>query len=72
MAGTDVLRTREHRMLFQRAIRENVTLAEARRREAADRWAVADARLAKRKTPCAIDIVPDDNDEGQPLAWWQR
>lgn len=69
----DLIRTRQHRELFQRAVRENVTLDEARRRAAAERWAVADRRLAQRKLPCAIVTdADDDQDEGQPLAWWQR
>lgn len=69
----DLIRTRQHRELFQRAIRENVTLDEARRLAAAERWAVADRRLAQRKLPCAIvTVADDDQDEGQPLAWWQR
>lgn len=70
MAAADVLRTRQHRELFQRAVRENVTLDEARRRVAAERWAVADRRLAQRQTPCRVEDSGDD--EGQPLKWFQR
>ena len=69
----DMIRTRQHRELFQRAVRENVTLDEARRRAAAERWAIADRRLASRRQACAITTPDDDDqDEGQPLAWWQR
>jgi DNA-binding helix-hairpin-helix protein with protein kinase domain len=70
--------TAERRALFQRAVRENVTMDEARRRIAAERWAAADARLAHRKQPCAIDRASvgqrhhDIGDEGGQLAWWQR
>lgn len=70
MAATDVLRTRQHRELFQRAVRENVTLDEARRRVAEERWADADRRLSQRKAPCRIADCGDD--EGQPLKWFQR
>lgn len=68
----DVISSRNHRELFQRAVRENVTLDEARRRAAAERWAIADRRLAQRKLPCAIAAVADDQDEGKPLEWWQK
>lgn len=57
--------TAERRALFQRAVRENVTMDEARRRTAAERWAAADARLARRK-------AGDEQDEGQQLKWFQR
>lgn len=70
MAGADLLRTRQHRELFQRAVRENVSLDEARRRAAAERWAAADQRLSARKAPCRIET--SDDDQGQPLKWFQR
>lgn len=58
-------RIRARRELFQRALRDNVTLAEAQRRAAAERWAVTDASLAKRRAGAV-------EDEGRPLAWWQQ
>lgn len=62
-ARADALRAA--RLLFQRAIAGGVTLQEARRRDAAERWGAADRRLAARRTPSsAVEPVQ--------LAWWQQ
>lgn len=44
--STDAARLREHRLLFERAVRENVTMQEARRLELEERWRAIDERLA--------------------------
>ena len=59
------IRLREHRELFQRAVRENVTMDEARRRTSAERWARTDAHLSSRK------LGDCESAERQPTFWWQ-
>lgn len=55
---------RAARELFQRALAAGVTLEECRRREAAERWSAADARLATKRA--------DGVAAARPLQWWQR
>lgn len=64
-----VLATVEHRELFQFAVRENITLEEARRRRAAARWEACDRRLAARR--CGSGDNGAEN-TGRELAWWQK
>ena len=58
--------TRARRELFQRAVREGVSMDEATRRNAAERWAKATDRLG-------IKAASATEAEGErQLAWWQQ
>lgn len=61
------LKTAEYRRLFQRAVRENTTVEEARRREAEDRWTDSQRRLADRR--CGTRA--DDEKRPDPMGWWK-
>ena len=72
-------RLRRCRATFERATRDNVSMEEARRRIAQERWRAADRRLGRvdpAPTPPARcgTAAPltwtDDSDEG--LSWFQR
>jgi hypothetical protein len=56
------------RRRFQRAMRENVSVAEATRREAAERWRRTDERLARR----AAQVADVDEEDGRVRPYWQR
>lgn len=55
----------DHVQLFQRAVRDNVTMAEARRRMVNERWQAVTPRRAN-------GAGSDPNDEQAPKYWWQR
>lgn len=74
---TEAERLREHRLIFERAIAEGVSMKEARARILHDRWAQIEARLAARRgsrvlcgTPAPAFVAADDSDDR--LMWWQR
>ncbi len=68
---------RAARELFERAQADRCSMAEAKRRLRAERWAAADARLAAKRcgtiAPAAANDAVDANDD-PPRAeqWWQR
>ncbi|WP_343529070.1 hypothetical protein [Sphingomonas sp.] len=56
----------DHVRLFQRALRDNVTMDEARRRVVNERWKAVTPR--RRASPSE----PDASEEPRPNFWWQR
>lgn len=68
----EAIRLKRCRELFERAAAENVTLPEARRRMAQERWAATDRKLASARCGTA-DVARDNADQdGRQLDWWQR
>jgi hypothetical protein len=70
MAGqrpSEADRLRQSRLIFQRALREGTTMAEARDAETRARWADADRRLAAR---CGTQAPAEPGD--RPTLWYQR
>ncbi|WP_066546732.1 hypothetical protein [Sphingomonas sp. CCH15-F11] len=72
-------RLRRCRATFERAVRDNVSMEEARRRIAQERWQAADRRLGRiapvpsmpaRCGTAATFRPTDDSNEG--LSWFQR
>lgn len=70
-------RLRRCRATFERAMRDNVSMEEARRRIARERWQAADRRLGRVAPPPSMPArcgtaapLIDDSDEG--LSWFQR
>lgn len=55
----------DHVQLFQRAVRDNVTMAEARRRMVNERW---QAVTPRRASPSEHDA----SEEPRPNFWWLR
>ena len=55
----------DHVQLFQRAVRDNVTMAEARRRVVNERWQAVTPRRASPSEPNA-------SEESRPNFWWHR
>ncbi len=62
------LATADYRRLFQRAVRENTTVEEARRRDAEERWQQSQRRLADRR--CGTSVAADEGSD--PLGWWKN
>lgn len=56
----------EHLRVFQRAVRDNCTMVEARRRIAEELWAATAARLDRRRAG------QHEEPAEQPVQWWQR
>ena len=71
-------RLRACRETFERARRERVSMAEARRRIAEERWRAAEQRLAERRAAaplCGTEapaFVAGDAEEARALQWWQK
>ena len=55
----------DHVQQFQRAVRDNVTMAEARRRMVNERW---QAVTPRRASPSESDA----SEEQRPKFWWDR
>lgn len=55
----------DHVQLFQRAVRDNVTMAEARRRMVNEQWQAVTPRRAN-------GAGSEASDEQAPKYWWQR
>lgn len=55
----------DHVQLFQRAVRDNVTMAEARRRVVNERWQAVTPRRASASQS-------DASEEQRPKFWWDR
>lgn len=74
MAGlrlTPAERLRRHRQEMQLALRESLSLDEARSRLAADRIARADRRLADRRAAPSGPLQPAPTRPAErPLPWW--
>ncbi|MBI0530065.1 hypothetical protein [Sphingomonas sp. TX0522] len=66
---TTVPKSADYLRLFQRAIRDGVSMEEARRRIAAERWRVTDAQLARRRAATPISETEGARPE-QP--WMMR
>lgn len=74
---TEAERLREHRLIFERAIADGVSMKEARARILQDRWAQIEARLAARRGSSALCGTPapafvSDEEGDDRLMWWQR
>ena len=68
----EAVRLRRCRMIFERALRDGISMEEARRRDRQDRWAAADRRLNGRL--CGTEAPPfvAEPEGGRELAWFQR
>jgi hypothetical protein len=60
---------RRRRALFERAMREGITVVEAERRDAVERWAAMDARLGIKMRPPAS---PTHDQEARREPWMMR
>jgi hypothetical protein len=67
---TGAPRTAEYRRLFQRAVRENIGMDEARRRIAEERWFACEKRLAERRCGTRTDDAAAAVE--QAPFWWQQ
>lgn len=64
-----VPRSADYLRLFQRAVRDGVSMEEARRRIAAERWQVTDAQLARRR---AAQSIKEDEGARREQPWMMR
>lgn len=64
--------TAEYRRLFQFAVRENITMEEARRRMAARRWEACERRLAERRCGTRMEIADADQEARRDEPWMMR
>lgn len=80
--AADPIARAEHLRVFQRAVRDQVSMDEARRRIAQDREALCQRRIAARANACgtAAPAIPSDQtpeaaaqgDPQSPIQWWQQ
>ena len=68
----EAARLRRCRQLFERALRDRVSMEEARRRDRVERWGAAERRLNGRL--CGTEAPPfvAEEEGGRELAWYQR
>jgi hypothetical protein len=71
---------RAARELFERATRDGVSMAEARRRIHEERWQAISGRLARRaagslcgtEAPAFVQVELPIDDSNEGLQWWQK
>lgn len=74
VASDQARRLARHRVEFQRAIDDGVSLAEAKRRIAEDRWLAAQRKLQAKCGTAAGAVLPPrrGTPDEIPEQWWQR
>lgn len=80
--AADPIARAEHLRVFQRAVRDQVSMDEARRRIAQDQEALSQRRIAARANACgtAAPAIPSDHtpeataqgETKRPTQWWQQ
>lgn len=72
MAADRAQQLRQAREIFALAQRENLSMAEAKRRVVEERWKAADARLAARRCGTAAPSIEPASESERALPWYER